>query len=94
MSETNSASETKSAASGWLNVAVDYGPLLVFLAVYRFNAPAEFRSKRGHHRIILAFGHAIAKPGRIRNIDRDICWITLSDNVGNGLPQITVIPSD
>jgi len=33
--------EKKSAASGWLNVAVDYGPLLVFLTVYRFNAPDE-----------------------------------------------------
>lgn len=33
--------ETKPKGSGWLNVAVDYGPLLVFLAVYRFNAPAE-----------------------------------------------------
>jgi len=31
----------KSASSGWLNVAVDYGPLLVFLGVYRFNAPSE-----------------------------------------------------
>ncbi|MBO6609698.1 inner membrane-spanning protein YciB [Altererythrobacter sp.] len=27
--------------SGWLNVAVDYGPLLIFLGVYRWNAPAE-----------------------------------------------------
>ena len=26
---------------GWLNVAVDYGPLLIFLGVYRWNAPAE-----------------------------------------------------
>ncbi|MEE4154201.1 MAG: inner membrane-spanning protein YciB [Erythrobacter sp.] len=36
-------SETKprSAGSSWINVAVDYGPLLVFLAVYRFNAPSE-----------------------------------------------------
>lgn len=31
----------KKASSGWLNVAVDYGPLLVFLGVYRFNAPAD-----------------------------------------------------
>lgn len=31
----------KSAGSSWLNVAVDYGPLLVFLGVYRWNAPAE-----------------------------------------------------
>lgn len=37
MSET----QTKSARSSWLNVAVDYGPLLVFLAVYRFNAPDD-----------------------------------------------------
>ncbi|BDI60793.1 inner membrane-spanning protein YciB [Qipengyuania nanhaisediminis] len=27
--------------TGWLNVAVDYGPLLVFLAVYRLNAPDD-----------------------------------------------------
>ncbi|MBV7267494.1 inner membrane-spanning protein YciB [Erythrobacter ani] len=32
-------SEAKKAGSSWLNVAVDYGPLLVFLAVYRLNAP-------------------------------------------------------
>ena len=37
MSET----EGKKAASSWLNVAVDYGPLLVFLAVYRWQAPAD-----------------------------------------------------
>lgn len=33
--------ETKKAGSSWINVAVDYGPLLVFLGVYRFNAPAD-----------------------------------------------------
>ena len=36
-----SESETKKAASSWLNVAVDYGPLLVSLGVYRMNAPAD-----------------------------------------------------
>lgn len=36
-----SDSEGKKAASSWLNVAVDYGPLLVFLGVYRMNAPAD-----------------------------------------------------
>lgn len=35
-----SEGEGKKAASSWLNVAVDYGPLLVFLGVYRLNAPA------------------------------------------------------
>ena len=37
----NETPPKKSAGSSWLNVAVDYGPLLVFLAVYRWNAPAE-----------------------------------------------------
>jgi intracellular septation protein len=36
-----SEGEGKKAASSWLNVAVDYGPLLVFLGVYRWNSPAE-----------------------------------------------------
>lgn len=29
----------KKAKSGWVNVLVDYGPLLVFFLVYRFNKP-------------------------------------------------------
>ena len=33
--------EGKKAASSWLNVAVDYGPLLVFLGVYKWQSPAE-----------------------------------------------------
>lgn len=37
MSET----EGKKAVSSWLNVAVDYGPLLVFLGVYKWQSPAE-----------------------------------------------------
>jgi intracellular septation protein len=40
-SQADTQGETKKAASGWLNVAVDYGPLIVFLAVYRYNAPDE-----------------------------------------------------
>lgn len=36
-----SESEGKKAASSWLNVAVDYGPLLVFLGVYRWQSPAQ-----------------------------------------------------
>lgn len=36
-----SENETKKAASSWLNVAVDYGPLLVFLGVYRAMSPDE-----------------------------------------------------
>jgi intracellular septation protein len=31
----------KPKGSGWLNVAVDYGPLLVFFLTYRYFAPAE-----------------------------------------------------
>ncbi|MFM7403478.1 MAG: inner membrane-spanning protein YciB [Erythrobacter sp.] len=33
--------EGRKAASSWLNVAVDYGPLLVFLGVYRWSAPED-----------------------------------------------------
>ena len=33
--------EGKKAASSWLNVAVDYGPLLVFLGVYRAMSPDD-----------------------------------------------------
>lgn len=36
-----SDTETKKAASSWLNVAVDYGPLLVFLGVYKWQSPAD-----------------------------------------------------
>ena len=32
---------TKARPSGWLNVAVDYGPLLVFLGVYKLYSPSE-----------------------------------------------------
>ncbi len=33
--------ETKKPASGWINVAVDYGPLIIFLGVYKYFSPAE-----------------------------------------------------
>ncbi|QIG53226.1 septation protein IspZ [Altererythrobacter sp. BO-6] len=36
-----SEGEAKPKGSGWLNVAVDYGPLLVFLGVYRWFAPEQ-----------------------------------------------------
>ncbi|MFN3864823.1 MAG: inner membrane-spanning protein YciB [Erythrobacter sp.] len=36
-----SESEGKKAASSWMGVAVDYGPLLVFLAVYRWQSPSD-----------------------------------------------------
>lgn len=39
MTETQQPAEKPK--SSWLNLAVDYGPLLIFLAVYRFSAPAE-----------------------------------------------------
>ncbi|GMN02842.1 inner membrane-spanning protein YciB [Erythrobacter sp. MTPC3] len=38
---TDTAQTAEKPKSSWLNLAVDYGPLLVFLAVYRFSAPAE-----------------------------------------------------
>nr|WP_137676009.1 inner membrane-spanning protein YciB [Parerythrobacter lutipelagi] len=39
MSETNEMHKKQS--SGWLNVVVDYGPLLVFLGTYKYFSPEE-----------------------------------------------------
>ena len=33
--------EARKAGSGWINVLVDYGPLLVFFLVYRYYAPVN-----------------------------------------------------
>ena len=33
---TDAAPEKTKPKSGWLNVAVDYGPLLVFFLVYKY----------------------------------------------------------
>ena len=34
-------SEARKAATGWLNLVIDYGPLAIFFAVYWFFAPAD-----------------------------------------------------
>lgn len=39
MTDTNAAKPKPK--SGWLNILVDYGPLLVFLGVYKWFSPAE-----------------------------------------------------
>ncbi len=39
--EPETKSEAKKAGSSWISVAVDYGPLLVFLGVYRYYAPSD-----------------------------------------------------
>lgn len=33
--------ETSKPKSGWLNLAVDYGPVIVFFAVYKYHSPAD-----------------------------------------------------
>jgi len=33
--------DNQKAGASWINVAVDYGPLVVFLIAYRWNAPAD-----------------------------------------------------
>ncbi|NMW31087.1 septation protein IspZ [Altererythrobacter sp. RZ02] len=38
--QTETPAEAKKG-SGWLNVAVDYGPLVVFLGVYKYYSPEE-----------------------------------------------------
>ena len=32
---------TKKPGSGWLNIVIDYGPLLLFFLTYRYFAPEE-----------------------------------------------------
>ncbi len=34
-------SESSKQKSGWLNLAIDYGPVIVFFAVYKFYSPAD-----------------------------------------------------
>lgn len=41
MAETEIPSSEKKPASGWFNIVIDYGPLLVFLLVYRWMVPEE-----------------------------------------------------
>lgn len=41
MSETDTATSKPRPKTGWLNILVDYGPLLVFLGVYKFYQPPE-----------------------------------------------------
>ena len=40
MSEASDEKASTKPKTGWLNIAVDYGPLLVFLAVYKFSSPS------------------------------------------------------
>lgn len=39
MTETTNPATPVKKKSGWLNIAIDYGPLLVFFAVYKFYSP-------------------------------------------------------
>lgn len=41
MTQTKTETETGEKPTGWLNTLVDYGPLLVFLGVYKFYQPPE-----------------------------------------------------
>ena len=48
MSADSSADlSAKKPKSGWLNIAVDYGPLLVFFAVYKYYSPSGEKSGFG-----------------------------------------------
>lgn len=49
-----SDNETKKAASSWISVAVDYGPLLVFLGVYRWMSHSE--TSAGSEIIAITYG--------------------------------------
>lgn len=48
--------EAKKSSSGWLNIVIDYGPLAVFLIVYRSMAPGEFNADEELQAIIYGTG--------------------------------------
>ena len=48
--------DTKKPRSGWLNIVIDYGPLAVFLIVYRSMAPGEFNADEELQAIIYGTG--------------------------------------
>ena len=48
--------DTKKPRSGWLNIVIDYGPLAVFLIVYRSMAPSEFNADEELQAIIYGTG--------------------------------------
>lgn len=54
MAEGSSPSETKKAGSSWLSVLIDYGPLAVFLLVYRQMSPEK--SSAGGEIIAILYG--------------------------------------
>jgi len=54
VAEGSSPSETKKAGSSWLSVLIDYGPLAVFLLVYRQMSPEE--SSAGGEIIAILYG--------------------------------------
>ncbi|HTN15413.1 MAG TPA: inner membrane-spanning protein YciB [Sphingomonadaceae bacterium] len=52
---TPKAAPAKKAKSGWINLLVDYAPLLVFLGSYRYYAPADKEDSIG---VVLAVVHS------------------------------------
>jgi intracellular septation protein len=41
MNETAPQKDSRQKKSGWLNLLVDYGPILIFFLVYRYYSPAD-----------------------------------------------------
>jgi len=54
------ATDAKKAAPGWLSLVIDYGPLAVFLIVYRSMAPDEFNADEELLAIIYGTGAFMA----------------------------------
>ena len=59
-SEPTPDTATKKPVSGWLNIVIDYGPLAVFLIVYRSMAPEEFSADAELTAIIYGTGAFMA----------------------------------
>lgn len=91
---------TRPAKSGWLNLAVDYGPILVFFLVYRYFSPSDHDNTVGEiMAVVRATGSFMAaavialivskwKLGRVS----PMLWLSTALIVGFG--SITVLLGD
>jgi len=96
---SEAATPAKKPSSGWINILVDYGPILVFFAVYKYYAPAGediageiFAIVRSTGAFILAAIAALAiskwKLGRIS----PMLWLSTALIVGFG--SLTIFLGD
>ena len=93
MAEETGAKPARRAASGWLNLVVDYGPLLVFFLTYKYYSSGHaeiFAVIRGTGAFIVASIVALAvSKWRIGKIS-PMLWLSTALIVGFGMVTIVL----